>query len=105
VCTPLLQTLAVLGGAGSRLLAVLTALPRSLLPHLVPVGRQVILPASAAAQLTHTAANAGAGAGRRPPPPPPPHDPLAPSRVTGRLAAHRMISYRLRIAGLYTAPA
>jgi hypothetical protein len=102
VCAPLLQTLAVLGGAGSRLLAVLTALPRSLLPHLVPVGRQVVLPASAAAQLTHTAATAGAGAGRRPPPP---HDPLVPSHVTGRLAAHRMISYRLRIAGLYTAPA
>lgn len=73
-----------------RLLAAVATLPSHLLPHLVHVGRQISLPAGAVPRLP---------AGRR-------HDdPLVPSHVTGRLAAHRMITYRLRIASLYTAAA
>lgn len=80
----------VLGGAGGRLLASLAALPAHLLPRLVPIGRQVRLPRGGRELLSAPAAGA-------------PHDPLVPSHATGRLAAHRMISYRLRIGRLYAA--
>jgi hypothetical protein len=88
------QTSTLLGGAGVRLLAAMATLPSHLLPHLVHVGRQISLPA---------------GAVPRPPAGRSPRDlgddPLVPSHVTGRLAAHRMITYRLRIASLYTVAA
>lgn len=81
----------VLGGAGVRLLAAIATLPSHLLPQHMHVGRQISLPAGAVP--------------RSAPPHPHAHDPLVPSHATGRLAAHRMITYRLRIAALYIAAA
>ena len=108
----------MLGGASTRILSALSALPRRLpLPGLVPIGRQVSLPRLAAAptgtagQQANPAATSGhnrhhrqrrrahtttSGA-------PAQHDPLAPTSVSGRLANHRMIAYRLRICSLVAA--
>ena len=98
------QTSSILSTAGGRLLATLAALPSHLLPRLVHVGRQISLPPG-------TTGPPGLERRRRRRPrqqrgqeEPQPHDPLCPLAVPpGRLAAHRMISYRLRIAGLYAA--
>lgn len=76
----------VLGGPGSRLLAALAALPAHLLPRLVPIGRQVRLGAAQAPPSKAAAV---------------PHDPLVPSQAWGALRQHRVITYRLRIGGLY----
>lgn len=117
-CSPTCpQTSAMLGGAGSRLLAALASLPQ-LLPQFSHVGRQVKLPPGpigAAAAAAAAAARDGAawqhrqgarhGAGLRASQQPHSHDPLVPSHVSGRLAAHRMVSYRLRITGLYATAA
>lgn len=86
----------MLNSTGARLLVALATLPHRLLPQLVHVGRQVSLPPSVPPR--------GGVGSRRPAEQPPqrPHDPLVPSHVSGRLAAHRMVSYRLRIAGLYS---
>lgn len=88
----------VMGGAGGRLLSALSALPHRLLPRLVHVGRQVVLPqrqAPAAQRRRRREAQA----------PAPAHDPLGealcPTHVSGYLSAHRMVSYRLRLADLY----
>lgn len=109
-----MQTSAVLGSAGSRLLGALAALPL-LLPKFSHVGRQVKLPpgpigraaaAAAAASSPDSSARqprrgARHGGSLRASQQPHSHDPLVPSHVSGRLAAHRMVSYRLRITGLY----
>ncbi|KAL4419133.1 hypothetical protein ABPG77_002646 [Micractinium sp. CCAP 211/92] len=106
------MTSVVLGNAGSRLLGALASLPQ-LLPQFSHVGRQVKLPpgpigraAAAAAASCDSAARqhrrgARHGGGLRASQQPHSHDPLVPSHVSGRLAAHRMVSYRLRITGLY----
>ncbi len=99
-CSPPLQSGSLLSSAGTRLLAALAALPSHLLPRLVHVGRQVSLPPRSAAPplcpMQHRQRQ------QRQPGEQQPHDPLCPLAVpAGRLSAHRMISYRLRIAGLY----
>ncbi|KAL4447779.1 hypothetical protein ABPG75_004998 [Micractinium tetrahymenae] len=109
-------TSAMLGGAGTRLLTALASLPQ-FLPQFSHVGRQVKLPpgpigraaAAAGASLDRAARQhrrgARHGGGLRASQQPHSHDPLVPSHVSGRLAAHRMVSYRLRITGLYAVAA
>lgn len=82
-----MQTVTTLGSTSARLLAALAALPTQVLPRLFHVGRIISLPPSVAAPAT-------------PPRLPHAHDHLAPSHVSGRLASHRMVSYRLRISGV-----
>ena len=102
---PSAQTSTVVSSAGGRLFTALAALPAQLLPQQVHVGRQVLLPRSAPAGAASTTRRRqprrqrfhapGADAA---------HDPLCPQSVGGFLASHRMISYRLRVAGLYALP-
>lgn len=90
----------LLSGAGTRLLAALAALPSHLLPRLVHVGRQVSLPPGTA--MAHAKPHHKRRRQQRRQEEGAAHDPLCPLAVpAGRLSAHRMISYRLRIAGLY----
>ncbi|KAL4853938.1 hypothetical protein ACK3TF_005174 [Chlorella vulgaris] len=75
-------TSSLFSGPGVRLLAAIATLPAHLLPQMRHVGRQISLPG---------------GVVQRSPGHLHAHDPLVPSHVTGRLAAHRMVTYRLRI--------
>ncbi|KAI3425041.1 hypothetical protein D9Q98_008419 [Chlorella vulgaris] len=81
-------TSSLFSGPGVRLLAAIATLPAHLLPQMRHVGRQISLPGGVVQRSPgHLHAD----------------DPLVPSHVTGRLAAHRMVTYRLRIVSLYTA--
>lgn len=93
----------MLSSAGTRLLGILAALPSHLLPRLLHVGRQVSLPPRTAVPPPAQRQQRRKRRHQQQQREEQPHDPLCPLAVpAGRLSAHRMISYRLRIAGLYT---